>query len=265
MVGAHPRTLLAFCFRLIAPHPEVPELACQPAPGEKFSACRGTSCEWQAGPWSECDIHCGVGNRTRNVWCQGAEGECIGEKLPVAEECQDYSACTFLVGEWGECSSSCGSGTRTREVACTNADGQPLDDSICLQNTAVVGVPPTEQVPLQRSGRVAGDYLCAYIMAAMQNPEPDLRLSKLRNLTLCGLRRDRASLHHASRADTIWWLDCSPLLATTNCRPRSFPTGASNAFVCHYPLRSAQAAPTAPVCCHSCGRTWLPASDCQAV
>jgi len=93
--------------------------------------CTGTGvCHWHVSGWGSCSATCGVGVRTRTVWCSsGDASQCSDDAKPAIEaSCDSTDACTFQVGTWDTCRSPtgsdllCGEGIRVREVSCKAGD-----------------------------------------------------------------------------------------------------------------------------------------------
>merc|ERR1719253_1433326 len=89
-------------------------------------------CGWRVGPWSPCSKSCGLGRKTRDVWCE-VEGECDPFlEPPDRESCVSCSFCSFDYSPWGDCSTTCGDGTQTRFAAC-DPDDVCGGTSACLE------------------------------------------------------------------------------------------------------------------------------------
>ncbi|PSN47564.1 hypothetical protein C0J52_19332 [Blattella germanica] len=86
--------------------------------------------EWFASQWSECSAHCGVGVKTRKVFCGEEVGDTVkkvpDEKCDLRKKYEAESNCTgveectgqWYTGPWSACSVPCGGGRMTRKVLC---------------------------------------------------------------------------------------------------------------------------------------------------
>lgn len=86
---------------------------------------------WFTSEWTECNATCGVGHRTRTVFCGHAEGvdgikkeedpsKCLHPKPTEFAGCAPLPACSNVtfIGPLGPCSLPCGGGQRNRSAMC---------------------------------------------------------------------------------------------------------------------------------------------------
>ncbi|XP_068714564.1 A disintegrin and metalloproteinase with thrombospondin motifs 9-like isoform X3 [Montipora foliosa] len=98
--------------------------------------------KWHKGVWSKCSVYCGIGEKSRDVWCSAKNGDkildkyCAGERKPKTKRsCNKKRRCgEWEVGLWGECSVTCGKGTRDRVIRCFH-NHEYRDDTFCDHNT----------------------------------------------------------------------------------------------------------------------------------
>ncbi len=105
--------------------------------------CSGTY-NWNIGPWGDCSLTCGGGQKSRSVLCQTQNGQtvsdtnCSNPKPATTETCNTHS-CPAYTYSWyvvaGTCSVQCGGGTATDTVTCKRNDGSIVSDSYCNANT----------------------------------------------------------------------------------------------------------------------------------
>nr|XP_058944082.1 A disintegrin and metalloproteinase with thrombospondin motifs 9-like isoform X2 [Pocillopora verrucosa] len=82
--------------------------------------------KWRKSTWGKCSVYCGIGEKTRDVWCGTKNGEKIAEELCADEHkprtrrsCNKRRRCgEWESGMWSECSKTCGEGIRTRYIRC---------------------------------------------------------------------------------------------------------------------------------------------------
>ncbi|KAJ8302105.1 hypothetical protein KUTeg_021092 [Tegillarca granosa] len=114
-------------------------------PGRKprnHKVCRTGRCpRWRSSHWSKCSVSCGVGVKTREVFCSIKRDRaitadlCMGQRKPrekmtcTRKKCSSY---TWMKGEWSECSKSCGFGTKYRDVTCTDRQGVQVSEDLCM-------------------------------------------------------------------------------------------------------------------------------------
>ncbi|XP_022084205.1 uncharacterized protein LOC110975757 [Acanthaster planci] len=106
----------------------------------------GVSCglRYVAGPYGQCSVSCGIGIRTRMIYCVNdnnlvvAITRCQDASLevPTTDTTCELEACptpvyTVVRGAFGQCSVSCGSGTESRLVVCLNNNVQ-VDMQNCI-------------------------------------------------------------------------------------------------------------------------------------
>lgn len=109
---------------------------------------------WRKGEWSKCSVYCGLGGKTRDVWCSTKDGtrvpdvHCASERKPRTQRpCNKKQRCgEWEVGLWTECSATCGEGTRERAIRCLHAleykgltfcdhNTRPADRQACNKGT----------------------------------------------------------------------------------------------------------------------------------
>ncbi|XP_041074069.1 ADAMTS-like protein 3 isoform X2 [Polyodon spathula] len=119
-------------------------------PPEMIRICNPEPCpaRWEVTSWSQCSASCGVGIKTRNVYCTRvlslqpedsatvAEQECQETKPAMLQACNQFDCPpTWIAEDWQECSHSCAGGTQSRKVHCKQllSDGSflKLPDDFC--------------------------------------------------------------------------------------------------------------------------------------
>ncbi|XP_078343629.1 A disintegrin and metalloproteinase with thrombospondin motifs 9-like isoform X3 [Oculina patagonica] len=92
--------------------------------------CKAKECypdaRWHKGEWGKCSVYCGLGDKSRDVWCSTKSGTkvpdeyCADEHKPrTHRSCNKKRRCgEWEGGVWSECSKSCGEGTKTRAIRC---------------------------------------------------------------------------------------------------------------------------------------------------
>ncbi|KAM9778826.1 papilin b, proteoglycan-like sulfated glycoprotein [Syngnathus typhle] len=100
-------------------------------------ACNTDSCgaKYRVSAFSQCSVTCGAGQQTREVTCEGAEGErlddsaCAAFARPSSVQVCRRPACrghvTWHVASYGLCTRSCGGGVRERQVGCFDGSLTP--------------------------------------------------------------------------------------------------------------------------------------------
>lgn len=110
----------------------------QSRPPEAQPCSKDASCAaiWFTGPWTQCSVACGGGNRTREVVCvvflRGSfratlDLECDARTRPVGREPCNSLVCPphWYFTEWTTCSRSCGRGSQERAVQCLDSQQIP--------------------------------------------------------------------------------------------------------------------------------------------
>eukprot|EP00439_Symbiodinium_sp_Y106_P013137 s1573_g1.t3 len=102
-------------------------------------------CMWQMDDWGDCSSSCGLGLRTREVWCPSfIEADCEGSGTQPArsESCYGNIGCTWLSGDWSSCSNDCGTGFEVRPITCSSGresdclgEGRPLGNRTCFDSS----------------------------------------------------------------------------------------------------------------------------------
>ncbi|XP_074610402.1 A disintegrin and metalloproteinase with thrombospondin motifs 20-like isoform X2 [Acropora palmata] len=103
---------------------------------------------WHKGEWSKCSVYCGIGDKSRDIWCSAKDGKRIADKYCASERkpktrrsCNKKRRCgEWEVGLWSECSATCGIGTRDRIVRCLHTL-EYREAKFCDQNAR----PPNKQ------------------------------------------------------------------------------------------------------------------------
>jgi len=84
---------------------------------------------WGAGAWSACSADCGVGVKTRSVFCTDEAGAVVDASLcpqaamPAASAACNQGACVWVPTVWSDCTAACGGGTQLRNLECRNGGG----------------------------------------------------------------------------------------------------------------------------------------------
>ena len=115
--------------------------------------CASTTYSFVSLPWGTCSQTCGIGFKSRQLYCADASGrqvsdlECATVSKPTLIEGCQAAACTsasysFVTQPWGGCSVSCGNGFQTRSAYCIGSNSAAVDDSMCLSSSAA---PLTQQ------------------------------------------------------------------------------------------------------------------------
>ncbi|XP_077987002.1 cubilin-like [Glandiceps talaboti] len=99
---------------------------------------------WNATDWTPCSVTCGIGERTRYVYCESeidnsivSDNLCPVNRIPERETCDTQVHCPkdyyWLEGDWSECSETCGIGVETRTAECYTLNGviHKVEDSFC--------------------------------------------------------------------------------------------------------------------------------------
>ncbi|XP_037876208.1 papilin isoform X4 [Bombyx mori] len=100
----------------------------EPCDKDKLPACQ---VQWYATQWSKCSVECGVGKKTRRVFCGKFDGASVmkvdDSNCPKEEKYNDSKPCEvpeekcpskWYAAPWSECTKSCGKGLRFRSVVC---------------------------------------------------------------------------------------------------------------------------------------------------
>ncbi|XP_028034800.1 papilin isoform X5 [Bombyx mandarina] len=100
----------------------------EPCDKTKLPACQ---VQWYATQWSKCSVECGVGKKTRRVFCGKFDGASVmkvdDSNCPKEEKYNDSKPCEvpeekcpskWYAAPWSECTKSCGKGLRFRSVVC---------------------------------------------------------------------------------------------------------------------------------------------------
>eukprot|EP01029_Cantina_marsupialis_P008136 TRINITY_DN193_c0_g1_i7.p1 TRINITY_DN193_c0_g1~~TRINITY_DN193_c0_g1_i7.p1 ORF type:complete len:3028 (+),score=1113.20 TRINITY_DN193_c0_g1_i7:82-9165(+) len=99
--------------------------------------------EWHHGELGECDVLCGGGHKTRDVWCLDTTANThvsfdhckdYGEEPLNSEVCNE-NVCEYewIYGDYSACSKPCGVGTQTRDITCHSIDyDKTVEDQKCI-------------------------------------------------------------------------------------------------------------------------------------
>lgn len=98
--------------------------------------------QWVVKEWSKCTMECGLGLRTREVRCVGADEKVLTDRechepKPATSDVCDMGSCAkdWFFTRWSkECSASCGHGLLYRKVHCSADNGESIPDTKCKQN-----------------------------------------------------------------------------------------------------------------------------------
>lgn len=110
--------------------------------------CSGTY-NWNIGPWGDCSLTCGGGQKTRSVVCQTQSGQTVSDTncpqpKPATSETCNTDTCPATTYDWyvvpGTCTVQCGGGYAIDVVSCKRNDGAIVSDSFCNPTTK----PPTQ-------------------------------------------------------------------------------------------------------------------------
>lgn len=97
---------------------------------------------WITGPWSECNSTCGIGMKSRAVWCTDIKDLifqpdhfCNASSKPAIHQKCFVGSCfgaDWVVSDWSRCSDLCTDGQfETRLVLCVDRDGKQLSNEVC--------------------------------------------------------------------------------------------------------------------------------------
>ncbi|GLH10987.1 Papilin [Gryllus bimaculatus] len=108
-------------------------------PCDTFIPCEH---EWFASQWSECSAECGIGIKTRKVFCGSFEDDIVkkveddkcdpSKKYESQTNCTGKDECTgqWHYGPWSSCSKKCGGGSMSRKVFCF-IDNDKVEEKKC--------------------------------------------------------------------------------------------------------------------------------------
>nr|XP_039257221.1 ADAMTS-like protein 4 [Styela clava] len=79
--------------------------------------------------WSKCNVECGIGRQTRDVFCTSGEGMALPRiqcartiPPPSVQPCRlDPCVTGWFNTDWGQCSADCDTGAQKRDVICVNS------------------------------------------------------------------------------------------------------------------------------------------------
>ena len=112
---------------------------CVPVDGTALTTCEldGTCVhEWRTGDFGVCSTSCGVGVRTREIWCERSDGVrvdaglCRGDAPDAHEACLEEDDCGPHYGDWSPWS-ECVEGRERRTRQCSSPKGVVQDCAAC--------------------------------------------------------------------------------------------------------------------------------------